>query len=181
VQAQADTIPSPRCARQYRALLLDTGFTEVTVEIRTAVFTNRSPVAAMLSAADAAAHTGKASRTDIDAWLAEQDTRARADRFLAVVPVFVAAATRPRQDTGGTPTGAGGRGRPGRAPATPPVIVVTPFGPDAYAVATPPAGPAAGAGSVRTYGPVLRVVGHVQSTGISGVVHAGLRGQRHQA
>jgi hypothetical protein len=59
------------------------------------VFTDRTPVAAMLSsAADAAAHTGKTSRTDIDAWLAEQDTRTRADRFLAVVPVFVTAATR---------------------------------------------------------------------------------------
>jgi hypothetical protein len=60
------------------------------------VFTDRTPVAAMLSsAADAAVNAGKASRAHVDAWLAEHDARGRADRFLAVVPVFVAAATRP--------------------------------------------------------------------------------------
>ena len=46
VHARADTIAGPRAARQYRALLVDAGFAEIAVEVRTMVDTGREPAAA---------------------------------------------------------------------------------------------------------------------------------------
>ncbi len=40
VQAKADSLPSPRAARQFRNLLLDAGFTDPIVEVHTFVFTD---------------------------------------------------------------------------------------------------------------------------------------------
>jgi SAM-dependent methyltransferase len=40
VHARADMVPHPRAARGYRNLLLDTGFTEVKVEVHTGIFTD---------------------------------------------------------------------------------------------------------------------------------------------
>ncbi|MGH3393469.1 MAG: methyltransferase domain-containing protein, partial [Streptosporangiaceae bacterium] len=42
VARRADQVPSPRAARQYRNLLLDSGFRDVTVEVHTGVFTDGS-------------------------------------------------------------------------------------------------------------------------------------------
>ncbi|MFF8602338.1 methyltransferase domain-containing protein [Streptomyces sp. NPDC015232] len=89
VHARADRVPSPRAARRYRTLLLDAGFTDVTVEVRTAVLTG--PEALPLITALAAGATDE----DAPAWLADQHRRATEDRVFLAVPMFLAAGTRP--------------------------------------------------------------------------------------
>ncbi|HET6710131.1 methyltransferase domain-containing protein [Amycolatopsis sp.] len=82
VHTRADGMPHPRIARRYRNLLLDNGFTDVTVEVHTLVWTDEAvlPVLANLG--------GDGT------WLAEQTSRARADRLFVAVPIFLAAGTR---------------------------------------------------------------------------------------
>ncbi|QKV72837.1 methyltransferase domain-containing protein [Amycolatopsis sp. Hca4] len=82
VHTRADGMPHPRIARRYRNLLLDHGFTDVTVEVHTLVWT------------DAAALPVLANLGGDGAWLDEQTARARADRLFVAVPIFVAAGTR---------------------------------------------------------------------------------------
>ena len=74
-------MPSPWVARRYRNLLLDNGFTEVTVEVHTIVFTGPMflPVLATMGDGD---------------WLAEQTARAERDRLFVAVPIFLATGTR---------------------------------------------------------------------------------------
>ncbi|MEV5716574.1 methyltransferase domain-containing protein [Amycolatopsis mediterranei] len=82
VHARADGMPHPRIARRYRNLLLDNGFTDVTVDVHTLVWT------------DAAALPVLADLGGEGAWLAEQAARARDDRLFVAVPIFLAAGTR---------------------------------------------------------------------------------------
>ena len=81
---------APRAARSLRDLLLDAGFRDVEVVVRTEVVTDHSLMAAQLEGAAAAA-AGKALITpeDADAWLAEQADRGRHDRFLAAIPTLL--------------------------------------------------------------------------------------------
>ncbi|WP_459720196.1 methyltransferase domain-containing protein [Actinophytocola sp. KF-1] len=81
VHARADTMPNPRAARQYRNLLLDNGFTDVTLEAHMAVFTDAIALPMLAGMDDAR-------------WRAEQADRAARDRLLVAVPVFLAAGTR---------------------------------------------------------------------------------------
>jgi ubiquinone/menaquinone biosynthesis C-methylase UbiE len=81
VHARADAMPNPRVARRYRNLLLDNGFTGVTVEVHTIVLTG-STILPMLRTMD-----------DGD-WFSEQAALASADRLFVAVPVFLAAGTR---------------------------------------------------------------------------------------
>ncbi|MFF0468417.1 methyltransferase domain-containing protein [Micromonospora zamorensis] len=80
VHAKADSLPSPRVARRYRNLLLDAGFTDPIVEVHTAVFTDGTALDLVKRI------------TDEETWLAEQTERARANRILVVVPMFLVAA-----------------------------------------------------------------------------------------
>jgi len=82
VHTRADGMPHPRIARRYRNLLLDNGFTDVTVEVHTLVWT------------DAAALPVLANLGGDGAWLDEQATRARDDRLFVAVPIFLATGTR---------------------------------------------------------------------------------------
>ncbi|WP_410586856.1 methyltransferase domain-containing protein [Amycolatopsis sp. lyj-23] len=82
VHARADGMQHPRIARRYRNLLLDNGFTDVTVEVRALVWT------------DAAALPVLANLGGDGAWLDEQASRAREDRLFVAVPIFLAAGTR---------------------------------------------------------------------------------------
>ncbi|MBF6080122.1 methyltransferase domain-containing protein [Nocardia cyriacigeorgica] len=82
VHAKADTLPSPRIARRYRNLLLDAGFTDPVVEVRTSVFTDDTALALVRRISDE------------QGWLAEQAERARTNRIFVAVPMFVAAARR---------------------------------------------------------------------------------------
>lgn len=81
VHARAAGLPHPRVARQYRNLLLDNGFTDVTVEGQLAVFTGEwvLPLLANI-AADGP-------------WLEDQADRAARDRLFMAIPVFLATGT----------------------------------------------------------------------------------------
>jgi SAM-dependent methyltransferase len=93
VHARADALPSPRVARRLRGLLLDTGFADVTVEVRTEVFTSAAMLPLLDRLAEVAA--GAVTAEQADAWHADQAERARADRLFVALPMFVAAARVP--------------------------------------------------------------------------------------
>lgn len=94
VHARADTLPHPRIARAYRALLLDAGFGEVEIEVHTAVFTDATMLPILTGHATAARETGAISDDEAGSWLDEQARRARDGRLLVAIPMFLAAGTR---------------------------------------------------------------------------------------
>ncbi|MET7366440.1 methyltransferase domain-containing protein [Streptomyces sp. NPDC005566] len=96
VWARAALIASPRAARAHRNLLLDAGFHEVRVEVRTAVFTGLELLPMATGLAEAAAAAGGVPAREAAAWIAEQRDRAARDRFFMAVPFFLASATVPR-------------------------------------------------------------------------------------
>ena len=81
VHARADRLPHPRIARRYRNLLLDNGFTDVTVEVHTIVWTDATILPTLADLGDGA-------------WLDDQAARAREDRLFVAVPIFLASGTR---------------------------------------------------------------------------------------
>jgi ubiquinone/menaquinone biosynthesis C-methylase UbiE len=95
VARRADQVPSPRAARQYRNLLLDSGFRDVTVEVHTGVFTDGSFLPVLTRLAEVCCEHGAITAAQADTWIADQQERARADRLFAAVPIFMAAATSP--------------------------------------------------------------------------------------
>ncbi len=82
VHARADRMPHPRIARRYRNLLLDNGFSDVTVEVHTVVWTDAAVLPVL-------ANIGEGP------WLDEQAARARDDRMFVAIPFFLATGTRP--------------------------------------------------------------------------------------
>lgn len=94
VHARADTIPHPRIARAYRNLLLDAGFHDVDIEVHTAVFTGPAMLPMAAAHATAAHQAGAITGDEADNWISEQTRRAREDRLLIAIPMFLAAATR---------------------------------------------------------------------------------------
>ncbi|MFB4308442.1 methyltransferase domain-containing protein [Actinomadura sp. GTD37] len=94
VHARADLVVEPRSVRRQRGLLLDAGFRDVTVEVRTGVFTGPTMVPVLDEMAEKACSTGAVTREQADGWIAEQHARAEADRLFLALPMFVAAATR---------------------------------------------------------------------------------------
>lgn len=93
VHARADLVVNPRAARRYRRSLLDAGFTDVTVEVDSTVFTDSDALPMLAGMAEAAASSGAISSAQAETWAAEQRARAAGDRLFAVVPLFIAAAT----------------------------------------------------------------------------------------
>jgi ubiquinone/menaquinone biosynthesis C-methylase UbiE len=94
VHARADTLPHPRIARAYRALLLDAGFQNVEVEVHTAVFTDTVVLPILTGHTAAAREAGAISDDQAENWIDEQARRARDGRLLLAVPMFLASATR---------------------------------------------------------------------------------------
>jgi hypothetical protein len=94
VAARADTWPSPRAARAYRGLPLDHGYTDVTVEAQTVVLTDARMLPVATGLADVARRTDACPAEEVDAWVQEQEPRARSDRMFLAIPLFVAAGTR---------------------------------------------------------------------------------------
>jgi ubiquinone/menaquinone biosynthesis C-methylase UbiE len=94
VHARAEAMVQPRVARAYRNLLLDAGFHDVTVEVRTAVFTDTAMLPTLTRLAEIACQVGAVSRDQADGWAADQAARARAGRALFAIPLFVVAGTR---------------------------------------------------------------------------------------
>jgi hypothetical protein len=70
-------IASPRAARRYRALLLDAGFTDIAVEVHTAVVTDTTMLPMLAGIAGAGSSAGAIPRASTDAWIAEQTERGR--------------------------------------------------------------------------------------------------------
>ena len=81
VHDRADGLASPRVARRYRNLLLDNGFTDVTVEGHLTVFTGEMALPMLARMAEGP-------------WFDEQVERAARDRLLVAMPVFLAAGAR---------------------------------------------------------------------------------------
>ncbi|WP_245757624.1 methyltransferase domain-containing protein [Amycolatopsis xylanica] len=77
VRDRADGVQHPWVARQYRNLLLDNGFTDVTAEVHTIVWT------------DEAALPMLANIGGRGPWLDEQAARAREDRLFVAVPFIL--------------------------------------------------------------------------------------------
>jgi ubiquinone/menaquinone biosynthesis C-methylase UbiE len=94
VHARADTLPHPRIARGYRALLLDTGFQSVEVEVHTMVLTDATMLPILTGHATAARNAGAISDHQAENWVDEQARRARDGRLLVAIPMFVVSATR---------------------------------------------------------------------------------------
>jgi SAM-dependent methyltransferase len=95
VHARADNVPNPRVARGYRNLLLDAGFDDIAVEVRTGVFTDALMLPLLSGIAHGACSAGAITQDQADTWTAEQAERARNGRLFLAVPLFVAAARRP--------------------------------------------------------------------------------------
>ncbi|MFB6878946.1 methyltransferase domain-containing protein [Streptomyces sp. NPDC056323] len=96
VHARADLTAGPPAARQYRSLLLNAGFDELTVEVHTGVFTEPAMLPLLVKLAEGARSTGAITHEQTDSWIAEQRVRAEADRLFLALPMFMAAATAPR-------------------------------------------------------------------------------------
>jgi len=91
VHARAGQVTAPRAARRHRALLLDAGFREVTVEVRTQILTGPDALPLLTALARAAARSGAVDDIRAAGWIAEQRARACRDRLFAAVQVFFAA------------------------------------------------------------------------------------------
>jgi hypothetical protein len=83
-----------RGRRAYHGLLLDHGFTDVTVEAQTVVLTDARMLPVVTGLADVARRTDACPAEEVDAWVQEQEPRARSDRMFLAIPLFVAAGTR---------------------------------------------------------------------------------------
>ncbi|MGW0095254.1 methyltransferase domain-containing protein [Streptomyces sp. NPDC003328] len=96
VHARADLTVSPHAARRYRNLLLEAAFGQVTVEVHTGVLTGAATLPLLAGLAEGACSAGAVTPEQADTWVAEQRQRACTDRLFVALPMFVAAATRPR-------------------------------------------------------------------------------------
>jgi hypothetical protein len=95
VHARADRVTAPRAARHYRNLLLEAGFTDVTVEVHTGILTGAATLPLLTGLAEGAYGAGAVTRERTDAWIAEQRARGETDRLFLALPMFVAAASAP--------------------------------------------------------------------------------------
>ncbi|MFC6885201.1 MULTISPECIES: methyltransferase domain-containing protein [Actinomadura] len=95
VHARADLVATPRVVRSSRNLLLDAGFTDVTVEVHTWVLTGATTVPVLADLAGKARTNGAITDAQAETWISEQRERAERDRLFLALPMFVTAATRP--------------------------------------------------------------------------------------
>jgi ubiquinone/menaquinone biosynthesis C-methylase UbiE len=94
VHARAGTIPHPRIARAYRNLLLDADFHDVDIEVHTLALTGTAMLPGPVGHATVARQAGGITSDEADSWISEQTRRARDDRLLVAIPMFLATATR---------------------------------------------------------------------------------------
>ncbi|MFC5287479.1 methyltransferase domain-containing protein [Actinokineospora guangxiensis] len=94
-RAVVSVVREGHAGRRFRALLLDAGFRDVDVEVRTVVSTDHEAMVPSLDAlASAAVKSGEVTREAADAWLADQQLRGREGRFLIAWPSFFVSAVR---------------------------------------------------------------------------------------
>lgn len=95
MRAISNTIANPWGARRYRNLLLDAGFVDVKVEVRTGIYTDFGQAALLVGMAKAGVAAGVVTQEEADNWLEEQKRRDREDRFFMAMPIFIASAHLP--------------------------------------------------------------------------------------
>ena len=94
--ARSDALAQPWFGRRSRALLLDAGFEDVVVEVRTDVVTDYASLKAYLPSEVApSVSSGVLTKVQADAWLAEQARRGRTNRFFRVFAAFLVSGRRP--------------------------------------------------------------------------------------
>ncbi|WP_367048615.1 methyltransferase domain-containing protein [Streptomyces sp. Je 1-332] len=93
VQARADLLATPRAGRQYRRMLLDGGFKDVSVEVHTSVFNGPEMLSLLSRIAEPACASGAVGRDQANEWLTDQRRRAETGHLLIAIPIFVASAT----------------------------------------------------------------------------------------
>ncbi len=92
----SDSITNPWIGRRYHGLLLDAGFVEVAVEVRTLLYTDWAQASLVLSSVvNAGVAAGVVARDQAHAWLAEQERRGQAERFFLAMPLFLASGRQP--------------------------------------------------------------------------------------
>ncbi|HVK23778.1 MAG TPA: methyltransferase domain-containing protein [Actinokineospora sp.] len=90
----AETYPAS-AGRHFRTLLLDAGFTDVSVRVHTEVMTDHAEMSTSLGNMARAAVTANAcTQAEADEWLADLAERDRRDRFLIAWPRVFAVGTR---------------------------------------------------------------------------------------
>ncbi len=96
MRAQSDAITNRWMGRRYHNLLLNAGFIEVAIEVKTGIFTDHAQVSFFLeSTTNAGVAGGVVTRAQADAWLAEQARRGEVGRFFVAIPLFLASGRRP--------------------------------------------------------------------------------------
>lgn len=94
-RAFADSLVNGTVGRQFRRLLLDAGFAEVTLEAETITTGDGTQYGFMI---DLLARSARAARLDesaVESWVADQRRRVEGDRFFMAMTHFVASAVRP--------------------------------------------------------------------------------------
>lgn len=84
-----------RAARRYRNPLLDSGFADVTIDVRIAIFADGLMLPMLTRFADPARPVGALDRGRADTWIAGRTRRAEVGRLFVASPLFLAVATRP--------------------------------------------------------------------------------------
>ncbi len=95
LHAHADSIANPWMGRQLSGLLMDAGFKEVGVEVKTAVGTKDESLRNFFPSIVRSAVDSRAiSQEEADIWMAEQERRVREGRFLFILTMFLVSARR---------------------------------------------------------------------------------------
>jgi ubiquinone/menaquinone biosynthesis C-methylase UbiE len=95
MRAISNTIANRWGARRYRNLLLDAGFVDITIEVRTGIYTDYAQAALITGMAKVGVAAGVVTQQEADDWLGEQKRRDRENRFFMAMPIFIASAHLP--------------------------------------------------------------------------------------
>jgi ubiquinone/menaquinone biosynthesis C-methylase UbiE len=97
LRARSAAMKHPTVARRFRALLLDAGFADVTVDVWTGVYTDHHLLRPVLQrAAQGAVAAGAVTSEQASRWIEDQRLRGERDRTFVAVPMVVAAGVKAR-------------------------------------------------------------------------------------
>lgn len=89
-----DTLTNPLIGRQYRRLLLDAGFENVTVGLRPLIFDDFETIEGILGGVAMVAVLGeRVTQAESETWLDDMRRRSQRGRMFLLAPIFTAAAT----------------------------------------------------------------------------------------
>ncbi|MFA6508159.1 MAG: methyltransferase domain-containing protein [Treponemataceae bacterium] len=93
IRTLSDSIPQGWIGRQYSALLKDNGFSDVSVEVKTLIYTDYADIAqGLMNFAQTAVKAHSVTQENADRWIEEQKSRSAAGRFFFSLPMFIATA-----------------------------------------------------------------------------------------